>query len=127
MKHWLPVLSACSMIVSSPAHAQNYCASLDSEQIEINSLIRDLKRVYPLTYSFLKSCVRSAKNQDGVAGCMATAGAMAQCSYDDWRNTCGYSTIDFGTRLAAIAARQSELTERKRKFGYCNFQIAPDE
>lgn len=116
-------------LLASPVVAQAqdaYCATLDRDQYQLNELLSDLKRIYPLTYSFLKSCTTSAKTNSDMTSCMATAGTMAHCDSDDWQRVCGYSTVDFVQRMATIAQRRTDLIDRKKRHPGCVLQIPDD-
>lgn len=111
----------------SPLAAQDsYCSSIDRDQSQLNELVSGLKQVYPLTVSYLRSCAASAKTGSDMTACMATAGTMAHCDYDDWQTRCGYSTLDFVQRLATITQRRSDLIERKPRHRDCVLQIPDD-
>ena len=82
-------------------------------------MYRDLLRIYPLTVSFTKSCFQSANTDGDRAACAATIGLMTKCDSDDWQNSCGYSTVDFFSRVAAIASRRTDLVSFRRKYPSC--------
>jgi hypothetical protein len=117
------MLSTLLAVSNISAQAQGACDSINNEQLEINYMYRELRRIYPLTVSFAKSCFRSASTDGDRATCIATIGMMSKCDYEDWQSKCGYSTVDFFNRYTIIASRRADLVSLRRKYPSCTLYV----
>ncbi len=103
-------------ICSPGAFGQSVCSDLDTEQYNLNRIWAELKGDYPITISTLGSCWRRARTDNDRSGCMGTAIGMAAICMQD---KCATGSVDFTTRMAALAQRQANLQNRRQRYPSC--------
>jgi hypothetical protein len=106
--------------------AQSYsvdCERLDNEQRRLNEEYALWKRIYPFTSRTLLSCGKSAKTNEDITACMATACGMASMGATSGTNE---GCVDFTARIVGVGTGSDALKTRKQNYSYCRF-VVPNE